>query len=131
MLDERIARAVGAHPVGYETRPGGYSTAERFRVTLDDGRVVFVKSAEEENLAGWIRREHEVYASLDGHDFMPRLLGFDDDGVRPVLVIEDLSDADWSWDWTPARVDAVLNALDELAVATPPPNTADVRETFA
>ena len=131
MLDERIERAVGAQPVGYETRPGGYSTADRLRVSLDDGRTVFVKSADEPNLAGWIRREHEVYRSLDGQSFLPRLLGFDDDGVRPVLVLEDLSDADWSWEWTPRRVDAVLHALDELASVAPPPNTNDVRETFA
>jgi len=131
MLDERIARAVGARPVGYERRPGGYSTADRFSVTLDDGRTVFVKSAEEPNLAGWIRREHEVYEALDGSPFLPRLLGFDDDAVRPVLVLEDLSGAEWSWAWTPHRVDAVLHALDELAAAVPPPDTRDVRETFA
>lgn len=131
MLDERIARAVGARPVGYERRPGGYSTADRFSVTLDDGRTVFVKSAEEPNLAGWIRREHEVYEALDGSPFLPRLLGFDDDGLRPVLVLEDLSGAEWSWAWTPHRVAAVLHALDELAAAVPPPDTRDVRETFA
>lgn len=131
MLDERIARTVGARPVGYERRPGGYSTADRFSVTLDDGRTVFVKSAEEPNLAGWIRREREVYEALDGSPFLPRLLGFDDDGLRPVLVLEDLSGAEWAWAWTPHRVDAVLHALDELAAAVPPPDTRDVRETFA
>lgn len=130
MLDERIARAVGARPVRYEPRPGGYSTADRFSVVLDDGRSVFVKSADAPHLAAWIRREHEVYASLSG-SFIPRLEGWDDDGVRPVLVLEDLSGAEWSWTWTPARVDGVLRALDELAASTPPPNTADVRETFA
>ena len=51
-LDERIERAVGSRPVHYEPRPGGYSTADRFAVTLVDGRSVFVKSAEEPNLAG-------------------------------------------------------------------------------
>jgi hypothetical protein len=131
MLDERIARTVGARPVGYERRPGGYSTADRFSVTLDDGRTVFVKSAEEPNLAGWIRREREVYEALDGSPFLPRLLAFDDDGLRPVLVLEDLSGAEWAWAWTPHRVDAVLHALDELAAAVPPPDTRDVRETFA
>jgi hypothetical protein len=131
MLDERIARTVGARPVGYERRPGGYSTADRFSVTLEDGRTVFVKSAEEPNLAGWIRREREVYEALDGSPFLPRLLAFDDDGLRPVLVLEDLSGAEWAWAWTPHRVDAVLHALDELAAAVPPPDTRDVRETFA
>ena len=129
-LDARVERAVGSRPVGYEPRAGGYSTADRFSVLLGDGRRVFVKSAEAPHLAEWIRREHQIYASLEG-SFIARLEGFDDDGVRPLLAIEDLSDADWSVDWTPARVDAVLEALDTLAGTEPPPDTADVRETFA
>jgi hypothetical protein len=129
-LDERIERAVGARPVRYEPRPGGYSTADRFAVTLADGRSVFVKSAEAPNLAGWLRREHEVYASLSG-SFIPALVGWDDDGVRPVLAIEDLSDADWTPRWDAPRVAAVLAALAELAEAVPPPGTPPVRESFA
>jgi thiamine kinase-like enzyme len=130
-LDDRIEGIAGARPVRYDRRGGGYSTADRFTVALHDGERVFVKSAEEENLAGWIRREHEVYAALQGHSFMPALVGFDDDGTRPVLVMEDLSDADWAPRWDDARVQAVLDASDELASAAPPPNTHDVRETFA
>jgi hypothetical protein len=116
--------------VRYEPRPGGYSTADRFAVTLADGRRVFVKSAEAPNLAGWLRREHEVYAALGG-SFIPALEGWDDDGVRPLLAIEDLSDADWTPRWDETRVAAVLAALEELAAATPPPNTPPVRESFA
>ena len=127
-LDDRIARAVGARPVHYERRPGGYSTADRFSVALDDGRRVFVKSAVAENMAGWLRREHEVYAALSG-TFIPDLVGWDDDGTRPLLAIEDLSHADWTARWDRTRVDAVLGALDELARCTPPPNTQPVRET--
>jgi hypothetical protein len=129
-LDERIERAVGSPPVRYEQRPGGYSTADRFAVTLADGRSVFVKSAEAPNMAGWLRREHEIYAALSG-SFIPALEGWDDDGVRPVLAIEDLSNADWTPRWDAARVAAVLEALEELADATPPPNTPPVRESFA
>jgi hypothetical protein len=129
-LDERIERAVGSRPVRYERRPGGYSTADRFAVTLADGRSVFVKSADAPNLAEWLRREHEVYAALAG-SFIPALEGWDDDGVRPLLAIEDLSDADWTPRWDAVRVAAVLEALDELAAATPPPNTPTVRESFA
>ena len=128
-LDERIERAVGSRPVRYEPRPGGYSTADRFAVTLADGRSVFVKSANESNLADWLRREHEVYVALSG-SFIPELVGWDDDGVRPVLAIEDLSDADWTPRWDAERVAAVLDALGELADATPPPNTPPVRESF-
>ena len=128
-LDERIERAVGSAPVRYEKRPGGYSTADRFAVTLADGRRVFVKSAEAPNLAGWLRREHKVYSSLSGR-FIPALVGWDDDGVRPLLAIEDLSDADWTPRWDDGRVAAVMAALAELADATPPPNTLTARETF-
>jgi hypothetical protein len=128
-LDERIERALGSRPVRYEQRPGGYSTADRFAVTLADGRSVFVKSSGAENLAGWLRREHEVYAGLSG-SFLPQLLGWDDDGVRPVLAIEDLSSADWTPRWDDERVAAVLAALAELAEAMPPPGTPPVRESF-
>jgi hypothetical protein len=129
-LDERIERALGAQPMRYEPRAGGYSTADRYAVTLADGRYAFVKSSDAKNMAGWLRREHEVYANLSG-DFIPELLGWDDDGVRPVLAIEDLSDADWTPAWDDARVSAVLDALGALASCKPPPNTATVREQFS
>ena len=74
-LDDRIERAVGSAPVRYELRPGGYSTADRFAVTLADSRRVFVKSAGAPNLAGWLRREHEVYTALSG-SFIPALVGW-------------------------------------------------------
>jgi thiamine kinase-like enzyme len=127
-LEDRLARIVGAQPVEWTPRAGGYSTAERYTVTLEDGRRVFVKSAEAQHMAGWLRREHEVYASLRG-SFIAELVGFDDDGVRPLLVTEDLSHADWSRRWTAARVDAVRTALDELHASAPPPNTTLLRES--
>jgi hypothetical protein len=128
-LDERIERAVGSAPVRYEQRPGGYSTADRYAVTLEDGRSIFVKSAEASLLADWLRREHEVYTALSG-SFIPELVGWDDDGVRPLLAIEDLSDADWTPRWDRARVEAVLASLAELNASTPPPNTGTVRDNF-
>jgi Phosphotransferase enzyme family len=129
-LDERIMRAVGSRPVAYRPRGGGYSSADRFSVTLADGRSVFVKSTAAENLVAWLRREREVYAALEG-SFIPRLVGWDDDGERPLLAIEDLSGADWTPLWSKARVDAVLSALAEIAAAPPPPNTAPVEVSFA
>lgn len=97
---------------------------------LADGRSVFVKSAAAPNLADWIRREHEVYTSLSG-SFIPHLEGFDDDSVRPVLAIEDLGEADWSVRWDDERVQAVLDAVAEIAASTPPPNTPTVRESHS
>jgi hypothetical protein len=129
-LDAGIARATGSEPVSYDLRVGGYSSADRFAVELADGRRVFVKSATAENLVGWLRREHEVYSALQGA-FMPELIGWDDDGTRPLLVLEDLSDADWSVHWDEERVAAVCAALAEIAAQPAPPGTADVRESFA
>jgi hypothetical protein len=129
-FDGPIERALGSPPVRFEPRPGGYSTADRYRVELADGRRVFVKSAAAPHLAGWLRREHEVYEGLAG-SFIPRLEGWDDDGTRPLLALEDLSGADWHVAWDARRVDAVRAALDELARSTPPPGTPAVRDGFA
>lgn len=128
-LEGRLAALVGAQPLEWTPRAGGYSTAERYTVALAGGRRVFVKTAEAEHMAAWLRREHEVYASLRG-SFIPELIGFDDDGARPLLVIEDLGHADWAPRWTAGRVALVCAALDELHGCPPPPNTRPVRETY-
>jgi hypothetical protein len=129
-LDAAIERAVGSAPVGYRAQGGGYSSADRFVVQLADERTVFVKSAQAENMAGWLRREHEVYASLAG-SFIPRFEGWDDDGSRPILAIEDLSGADWAPRWDERRIDAVRASLAELGATPAPPNTRSVAESFA
>ncbi len=129
-LDSRLERLLGSRPVSYAERSGGYSTADRFAVRLEDGRSVFVKSSDAENLAGWLRREHEVYSALAG-SFLPRLEGWDDDGARPILVLEDLSDADWTPNWTPDRVSAVLEAVAAIAASQAPPGTPRVRDAHA
>jgi hypothetical protein len=129
-LEHRLAALVGAEPLDWTPRAGGYSTAERYTVTLADGRRVFAKAADAAHMAAWLRREHEVYASLQGN-FIPRLIGFDDAAGRPLLVIEDLSHADWTPRWTTERVALVRAALDELHSCPAPPNTHPVRETYA
>jgi len=74
-------------------------------------------------LAETLRDEHRFYADVEA-PYLPRLLGWDEaDGEWPLLVLEDLSDADWIPDWTPERVDAVLELLRDVA-ATPPPGWA-------
>ena len=50
---------------------------------------------------------------------MPSYLGAYDDGTTTLLVLEDLSDANWPPPWSPYQVDAVLASLDELH-GTPP-----------
>jgi thiamine kinase-like enzyme len=136
-LAERLTRLVGARPVAWEPRAAPWQPSavveggnERFSVQLEDGRRVFVKAAQAEHTAEWLRREHEVYAGLRG-SFIPRLVGFEDDPVYPVLVLEELSDADWEVRWDAERIALVRAALAELAASEPPVNTHPVRVTFA
>jgi hypothetical protein len=88
-------------------------------VVGDASASAFVKLGATPLTAAWFRREHETYRTLEA-PFIPRLLGFSDDGAVPVLAIEDLSDATWPPPWRDGQVDQVLAAL-RLVHATPPP----------
>jgi thiamine kinase-like enzyme len=132
-LEKRVGRLMGARPLDWQTRAAPWQPAgsveganERYSVLFDDGRHVFVKAARGAHTAAWLRREHEVYANLRG-SFMPRLEAFDDDPDYPILVLEDLSDADWEVRWDEARVAAVRAAMAEVATSAPPPNTLPIR----
>jgi Phosphotransferase enzyme family len=92
---------------------GGFTSATRRLVQLSDGRSAFAKGATDDLTERWLRAEHDVYTQLGG-SFMPELLGWDDSGPRPILLIEDLSRAHWPPPWRPGDVDLVLAALEEL-----------------
>jgi hypothetical protein len=134
---DRIERALGWRP--HHFRPatldrGTSDTAARWLVwqSVAHGvreRSAFVKIGSTLLTAGWIRVEHRNYRSLDG-PFLPDVLGFDDDGHRPVLALEDLSGAEWPPPWTDGRVGAVLAALNEIR-ATPPPADLVARDVDA
>ena len=95
----------------------GYATNEHWTAAFTGGTRAFLKlAAPTDPCPQWVRDEADVYGAVSG-PFMPELLGFDD-GDRPLLVFEDLSDARWVPPWSEADVDAVLAALSELS-ATP------------
>jgi thiamine kinase-like enzyme len=136
LITERVARLVGAEPVAWEERAAPWQPQaaveggnERYSVLLADGRRVFVKAARGDLTAAWLRREHQVYAHLRG-TFIPKLEAFEDDLLYPVLVLEDLSDADWEIRWNADRIALVRSALAELSASEPPPNTQTVRQAF-
>jgi thiamine kinase-like enzyme len=135
-LERRLSRLLGAGPARWQRRSASWQPNvavtdgnDRFTVLMDDGRRVFVKAANDRQLAESIRREAEVYAHLHG-PFMPELVVFEDDALRPLLVLEDLSHADWQVRWDAARVTAVRAALTALAASPPPPHTPTARETL-
>jgi hypothetical protein len=119
--EAEVAQAVGRRPVRWERPAGdGYGTNNsRWVVELEDGESVFVKVALDDLAADWLRRERYVYRSVRG-SFIPALHGWHDEQVT-LLVIDDLSSADWPPPWTDERVDAVLAALRDVH-STPPPS---------
>jgi len=97
----------------------GYALGDRWLVRLEDGRTVFAKRAIGEPTAESLRTEHRVYSALAA-PFAPRLLGWED-GSLPLLLLEDLSGAQWPPPWSAESVNAVLATLTEVAAARPPP----------
>jgi hypothetical protein len=123
-----VAQAVGAQPVRWEPASGsGYGiNTSRWRVELADGGSVFVKVALDDLAAGWLRQEHNVYASVAA-PFIPQLRGWHD-AEQTLLAMEDLSDAHWPPPWPQHGVPAVLAALDEVHAAAPPPGLGRLEE---
>lgn len=121
---DRVERALGWRPRIFRPATldrGESSTAARWIVGEGEaaGRAAFVKVGATPITAEWVRVEARNYEALDGW-FLPRVLGFDDDGMRPVLALEDLSAATWPPPWTDERVGLVREAFAAIA-ATPPP----------
>jgi hypothetical protein len=118
---ERVRRALGATPDAWRAASGhGAPSNRRFVVRLAGGRSAFVKIAALDYTADWLREEHRAYVELDGRTFLPRLLGWDDDGVAPLLAIEDLSGARWPPPWDPGSIGSVLEALDRVHAVVRP-----------
>jgi len=123
-LGERVEALAGRKVASWRhVEGGGFTPSERWVVGFDDGRSAFVKGGADVNadVAGWLRVEHLVYSHVEG-PFMPRLLGWDDGGGhQAVLLLEDLSWADWQATWTQERIDRVLATLDAIHASAPPP----------
>jgi hypothetical protein len=113
LLQQRVASLLQKRPVAWRHASGGYTPAQRWIVTFEDGTSCFVKTAAglpESPMDQWLRREHAVYSSVEAN-FLPRLLGWDDDGVQPVLVLEDLGAARWPPPWRSGDVERVIEML--------------------
>jgi hypothetical protein len=125
---ERIGAVLGQRAIHWRAASGGYTAAERWICALDDGRSVFAKVAVDARTAQGLREEYHVYEHVHA-DYMPRLLGWDDHTPdRPILLLEDLSGADWPPPWTQTRIDRVLRLIDAVGATTPPrdlPRLAD------
>lgn len=127
---DRVRRALGTTPVAWRGAAGHAAPSNRrFVVELENRRTAFVKIAAFDYTAEWLRDERRIYEALNGHPFLPRLIGWDDDGAAPVLALEDLSDHAWPPPWTTARIDAVLATLDEVHATAPPDGVPPAAES--
>ena len=119
-MKDEVGRIAGASVVSLEHVEGrGYTHAGRHRAFLDDGRTVFVKSAVDELTAGWLLVEIAVFTGVRG-SFMPVFLGHAEHDGLPFVVLEDLGDAHWPPPWREGDVQAVKEALAEIAACDPP-----------
>jgi len=123
-LAGRIARLIGKTPVAFVPVARGYTLARRLRARFADGSSVFIKAATDDLTADWLRAEQRIYERLAGAPFLPAHLGWEDgddqdDTARPILVLEDLSEAHWPPPWTARHIDQVLAALDAVHASAP------------
>ncbi len=129
-LTERIERLLGRRVVSWRTPTGGYTSAERYVLSFEDGSSAFAKAATTPLMARWLRSEHRSYSELSGN-FMARMLAWDDDSEMPLLVMEDLSAGYWPPPWRPGDVERVLMALETLHGTQPPAGLEPIsRERF-
>lgn len=97
---------------------GGFSPGLAARLSLADGRWVFVKAvglARDPDTPDMFRREAEVLTGLPESLPVPRLLASYDDGDWVALVIEDVDGCTPDEPWRPDQLDRVLDALAVLA----------------
>lgn len=118
-LVNRVESLMARPSTNWVWAEGGYTAAGRWIVGFENGTSVFIKAATTELTAEWLRKEYHVYSHVES-DYHPAVLGWEDDGARPVLALDDLSGAYWPPPWQTWQVDKVLDTIQKMR-ATPPP----------
>ena len=114
----RAERVLGGEAVSWaRVDSRGWARNEHWTLVLADGTRAFAKVASIDPGPAWLRDERHVYSCVSG-PFMPSFLGWED-GEQPLLLLEDLADAYWPPPWRDGDVDAVLEALAEVAATSP------------
>lgn len=116
-----VAEAIGSPLVEWEAlKTRGYArSCAHWRARLADGRRIFIKQALNRTAAEWLRVERVIYEAVRG-PFMPSYYGAYNDGELALIVLEDLTDADWPPPWSPSRIASVLASLEALHRTEPP-----------
>jgi thiamine kinase-like enzyme len=108
----RIERLIGAKVESYTPVAGGYSPAMRLLCHTATASF-FAKIGATPLTSQFLRREIHIYNSVSG-TFMPKLVAWEDHASAPILVIEDLSAAQWPPPWDTRRVELVLAQIHAM-----------------
>ena len=120
-----ISDAFKKKPVKWKKPHTGLTVAQRFVTTFEDGSSLFVKAAMDDFTEECLRIDHLIMTTLK-EDFVPDVLVWlEPPGQRPVLVIEDLSNAHWPADhdpvlWKPGQFEILFETLKRVAAITAP-----------
>jgi hypothetical protein len=118
-----VERLVAGRVTGARSCQGGFSPGLAAKLSLADGRRVFVKALDGQawpTQAPWHRAEARVAAVLPAAVPAPRLLGSLDDGRWVVLAFECVDGAEPAQPWRPADLDRAVSAVAGLARAMTP-----------
>ena len=130
-LREQLTQMLGVAVQGPMVAVGrGYTPALRRLARLADGRRVFVKAATNTSTAQWLRDEQRIYTTLQA-PFLAHHIAYAD-GERPVMVLEDLSEAHWPPAWRPGDIASVRATMAAIAARSPahiPPIDASIFQT--
>ena len=127
-----IERWLGGAVVGAVTQPTGFTPGVAARLTVDDGRRVFVKAAGPEpnpETPAMHRREASIVSSLPCDAPVPQLLWSYDDGEGGwiALVFEDVDGRHPAQPWRTDELHRVVAAMEDLStLLTPSPLPADM-----
>ena len=111
-LRHRIEKLIGRPVEVCRPVQGGYTPAVRLLCKASQASF-FVKVGVTPSTSQQLRREIYIYNSISG-DFMPKLVGWEEDEGEPILIIEDLSAHHWPPPWSEWRVDLVLAQISTM-----------------
>ena len=111
-LAKQVSDLLGFNPETWTPINRGYTPAKRFLVKGSGGSA-FVKIGVTPLTARLLNREIAVYKALSG-PFIPELLGWRNDEINPILILEDLSSAVWPPPWTDEMVTLLINQIEAL-----------------
>ena len=93
---------------------GGFTNANVGTLQLNDGTIVFIKEAIDENTKKWTKKEAAVYGILNQelYEFAPRMISKKADSSS--IVLEYLADYEFDRKWDEAMLVEVIVAREEL-----------------